>query len=122
MALHADAVAQDGAPAEGTGGIDRQNADTGTIPPKKRGNLVYERALTDSRGTREANHVSPAGMGVERSEDVSGTGDLIVNITKEARCRPQVSGNDPFGNAHAAMAFQGVGDPQGTVPAGTTGL
>ena len=42
---------------------------------------------------------------VELFEDISGTGNLVVDIAQQARGRPHVSGYDPFRNAHIGKPF-----------------
>jgi hypothetical protein len=105
MSLHANAIPKDGSASEGTGRVDCEDPDSQAILPITEGYLVDEGALANPRRTRKANHMSFPCVWVKLFKEVSGGGNLVVNISKQTCGCPHVACNNPFSNAHSLKPF-----------------
>jgi hypothetical protein len=91
MALHPNPIAKDCSAGKRACRIYGQDADRFRFLAVKGGNLVYKRTFANARGTREANNMSFARMGIKPLEDTPGRGKFIVNIPQEASYRPHIA-------------------------------
>src|SRR5262249_10559470 len=94
MRLHADAVAEHGAAAERTRGIDRNDADRGTALPQMLDQPIDERRLAGTRRPGDADHVGLAGALVDAAHDATG---LAVAVLDE---RDQLGERDAVAAEH----------------------
>jgi hypothetical protein len=95
--LHADAVAEDRAAAEGARRIDRGDANRPVAAAIGLGELVDERALAAAGRARDADNAGTAGLGVEGLERRARLGGLVLDAGEQAGEAAAVAGEDALG-------------------------
>src|SRR5271166_3037032 len=126
MRLHADAVAENRSAAEGTGGIDRHNANGLALLAILARNLIHQRALACSRRARETDEPRFAAIGKERLQQLRRFGPPVFNNGDGTGQSAKVSRADTiheflYGFARAQVdpfAFGGCSRNQQTNPSG----
>ena len=86
MALHADAIAEDGAAGEGAARIDCENADRGTIAAQVPDDAVDQSALSSARWSGDPYAQCSAVGVVQFGEELIGTGGAVLD---RAQCPGQ---------------------------------
>ena len=90
-AAHADAVPQDGAAAEGRGGVHRQDPDLLTPFQQRPGDLVGQRGFPRSRCPGEAQNRGFAKMGRDLGHERPGLGVAILHPTDGPGQGPRIA-------------------------------
>ena len=94
VALHADAVPQDGAAGKGAGGVYRHHPDGEVLLPEGLDEAVGEGALAHPGRAGDADDMGPAGVGLELLEGGLGPGLAFVDGPHEAGPGPDVAGEN----------------------------
>ncbi|MNY03241.1 hypothetical protein D3C86_1358530 [compost metagenome] len=84
VALHADAIAEDGPAREGAGRIDRDDPDLEPVPSDGSDQEVGQRALAGPGRPGDAHEEGVAGRGVQLGEGLLGLGRLVLDEGDEA--------------------------------------
>src|SRR5204862_7233228 len=85
VGLHADAIAQYGAAAEGAGRVDGDDADAMARRPQPRRDAVAERRLSGSRRPGDPDHVRAPGVRVEPAHEPRQAGSPVLDQRRQAR-------------------------------------
>ena len=94
--LHPDPISQQGAAAEGTGGINRDNPYRFFHLPHVVEHSIDEAAFPHARCPCDAYDICPACVWIELLQDLPHTGCAVINITDQAGRGPYISGQHPF--------------------------